>query len=79
MTKRRLLTMAAILTVLGSVVAIKSFIQTTPVAARQAAATSAGATPMSQPPTMKIVPAPVIDTKTKVFVGTGDGSAGSWD
>jgi len=28
--------------------------------------------------TMAIVPAPVIDHNTQRFVGTGDGSAGSW-
>jgi hypothetical protein len=28
--------------------------------------------------TMKIVPAPVIDPSAEVFIGTGDGSSGSW-
>jgi hypothetical protein len=30
------------------------------------------------PLTMKIVPAPVIDRSAEVFIGAGDGSAGSW-
>jgi hypothetical protein len=65
------MTMATILTVLGSVVAIKSFIPATSAPAPQAAT-------MSEPATMKIVPAPVIDPKSEIFIGTGDRSAGSW-
>ena len=71
MTKRQLITMATILTLLGSLVAIKSFIPATSAAAPQAAA-------RSDPATMKIVPAPVVDPKSEIFIGTGDRSAGSW-
>jgi hypothetical protein len=78
MTKRHLLTTAMILTALGSVVAIKSFIPATFVVAPQTASTLARPTAMSQPAPIEIVPAPVIDPKAEVFIGTGDRSAGSW-
>jgi hypothetical protein len=78
MTKRNLLTMTTILTVLGLVVTIKPFIPATSVAMPQAATIPARPIAMSQPATMEIVPAPVIDPKAAVFIGTGDRSAGSW-
>ncbi|MDX8512338.1 hypothetical protein [Mesorhizobium captivum] len=76
MTKRHLMTTAAILTVLGSVTTIRSFIPATSATPAQAAAIPAR--PATQPATMEIVPAPVIDPKSEVFIGTGDESAGSW-
>jgi hypothetical protein len=78
MTKRHLMTMATILTVLGSVVAIKSFIPATSATAPQAATIPTHPIAMSEPAIMKIVPAPVIDPKSEVFIGTGDESAGAW-
>src|SRR5436190_3432431 len=67
-----LMTMAAILIVLGSVVAIKSFISATFATAPQAATIPTYPTAISEPAIMKIVPAPVIDPKSEVFIGTGD-------
>jgi hypothetical protein len=31
-----------------------------------------------RPTTMRIAPAPVIDSGAEIFIGTGDGSNGSW-
>ena len=77
MTKQHVMTTAMILTVLGSVVTIKPFIPAT-TAAPHAAIIPSRSTAMSQPATMAIVPAAVIDPTSEVFIGTGDGSAGSW-
>jgi len=79
MTKRHVLMAATIMTVVGSVVAIKPFMHATSVAAVPQAPTIRAHTPAtSQPATMEIVPAPVIDATAEVFIGTGDGSEGSW-
>jgi hypothetical protein len=78
MTKRHALTIAAIV-IVGSVVAIKSFMLATSMAATPQSATSRTRTvATSQPATMAIVPAPAIDPTAEVFIGTGDGSVGSW-
>jgi hypothetical protein len=76
--KQRLLAMATILTVIGGVAPIDSLIPVTSSDVPQEATISARPTTMSQQATLEIVPAPRIDPKAEVFIGTGDQSAGSW-
>ena len=77
MTKQSLMTMATILAMLGTGLAIRSLIPATS-AAPQAAIVPVRPIEMSQPATMKIVPAGAVDPKSEIFIGTGDQSAGSW-
>ena len=73
-------TMALVLIVLLAGVAIKSFGH----ASSSAPTRHANAIPTrtdagdARTPTMKIIPAPTIDVHAEFFVGTGDGSNGSW-
>ena len=80
MRRPALFAAAAILTVIGAAVAMKLFVAaTSATAAHHAVVASARvATPVSESGMMAIVPAPVIDTKAEVFIGTGDASGGDW-
>jgi len=72
MSKRHRLTTATIVIVLGLVVAMEA-------AGRQGATTPGHTTAATaRPATMDIVPAPVIDPKAELFIGTGDVTEGSW-
>ena len=77
MRKPVLLTAAATLTVLATIVAIKSFVAVNAGAQMQRPVIAAART-ATPPEMMAIVPAPTIDTKAEIFVGTGDGSGGGW-
>jgi hypothetical protein len=76
MKKRALLMAAAFLTMLAAVEATKSFTTMTSTTRFHAPARAAVSVfPLDM---MAIVPAPVIDTHAEVFIGTGDGSGGTW-
>jgi hypothetical protein len=79
MSKRTMLIAAAILIVVGAIVATKSLVTVTSTTAmhQSAVALKRPANPVSQSEMMAIVPAPV-HSKAAVFVGTGDGSNGDW-
>ncbi len=77
MKNRGLLATVTILTVLSAVVTIKAFSFATTSAAPKPVTMSAR-TSASAPTTMAIVPASAIDPSTSLFIGTGDGSNGSW-
>ena len=75
MRKNNLVLAVGTLIVIGAALAIKSF----------PAALSSASSPQSslarvdaRVPTKEIVPAPAIDRNAERFIGTGDGSAGSW-
>ena len=80
MSKPALLMAAAILTLSGAIVAMKSLIPATPATAMPHAVSAPArvATPTARLEMMAIVPAPVIDATAAVFVGTGDASGGGW-
>jgi hypothetical protein len=73
MRKAALLTAAVILIASGVAVAMK---WSEPPAEAPALRTAVAVTSQPAAPTMKIVPAPVIDPNAEVFVGTGDGNGG---
>jgi hypothetical protein len=79
MSKRALLVAVAILIALGALAAAKSFTTVTSTTATRhgAIAPEGPASPVSRSEMMAIVPAPV-HSNSEVFVGTGDGSNGSW-
>jgi hypothetical protein len=80
MRKGNLLTMALVLSVLLAGVAIKSFghaSSSAPTRHANAIPTRADAAE-ARTPTMKIAPASAIHADAELFVGAGDGSAGSW-
>jgi hypothetical protein len=77
MKKSTFLIATAILAAAGTLIATRSFVSATPAApaehrtiARAVSALTADMRP--------IVPAPVIDPKAEVFIGTGDGAGGAW-
>jgi hypothetical protein len=76
MRKPALFVAAAILTMSGAVAATKSLTPASSVTALPAPTRVASADSPSQ--MMAIVPAPVIDANSEVFVGTGDAAGGGW-
>jgi hypothetical protein len=73
MGKSSFLAAAAILAVMGSMVAVKSFAPATSTAPAQHRAVAPAAAGMRP-----VLPSPIIDTSGEVLVGTGDRAAGAW-
>jgi hypothetical protein len=80
MTKLKLLTAMTILIALGGATTIKVFdlAPTSAAAQRVNTALARTDTPETRPYKSNIVAAGVMDRSPNFFVGTGDGSAGSW-
>jgi hypothetical protein len=74
----QLLTTVTILIVVGASAMIKSDALSISLAAPRQALLFPQRASAARPATMQIVPAPVIDPKAEFFLGTGDGSNGSW-
>jgi hypothetical protein len=68
-----------LLTVLGAVLTIKTFnLAATFTSAAVNGRPNQNGTAATMPRRTEIVPAPAIDRDALSFIGTGDGSAGSW-
>jgi len=78
--KRDLVATMMALIILSTALTVKAFNPAaTPATARQAITISNRmGNPIALPATMDIVPASVIDSSAAHFIGTGDGSVGSW-